>query len=182
MRKTVFAAFALVAALVALPTIAAADVASDATTTLKVKLALLTKLGTDSLKIDVDTTDGSVRLGGEVAKRETAELAATIARSVEGVEGVDNDLVVASSDSTGVVAAAASEAEAEVKDGILESRVRLALIDQLGGDGFRVGTEAASGVVTLEFGPELGSDRRALAVRAVEGVEGVTKVVSIDKR
>ena len=44
-----------------------------------------------------------------------------------------------------------------------------------------VGTEAASGVVTLEFGPELGSDRRALAVKAVEGVEGVTKVVSVDK-
>ena len=181
MRKTVCAVFALVAALVAIPTVAAADAASDATTTLKVKLALLTKLGADSLKIDVDTTDGSVRLGGEVGKRETAELAATVARSVEGVGQVDNDLVVETPASTGAIAKAAAETEAEVKDGILESKVRLALIDQLGSDGFRIGTEAANGVVTLEFGPELGSDRRALAVKAVEGVEGVAKVVSVEK-
>lgn len=181
MRKTLIAALALVTALVAVPTVAVADTASDATTTLKVKLALLTKLGADSLKIDVDTTDGAVRLGGEVGKRETAELAATVAKSVEGVGQVDNDLVVESPASTGVVARAAAETEAEVKDGILESKVRLALIDQLGSDGFRIGTEAANGVVTLEFGPELGSDRRALAVKAVESVEGVTKVLSVDK-
>jgi osmotically-inducible protein OsmY len=181
MRKTVFAAFALVTALLTVPTVAAADTASDATTTLKVKLALLTKLGADSLKIDVDTTDGAVRLGGEVGKRETAELAKTVAASVEGVTAVDNDLVVETPASAGAVARAAAETEAEVKDGILESKVRLALIDQLGSDGFRIGTEAANGVVTLEFGPELGSDRRALAVKAVEGVEGVAKVVSVEK-
>lgn len=181
MRKPVFATLALVTALVTVPTVAVADTASDATTTLKVKLALLTKLGADSLKIDVDTTDGAVRLGGEVGKRETAELAATVAGSVEGVGKVDNDLVVEAPASSGVVAKAAAEAEAEVKDGILESKVRLALIDQLGSDGFRIGTEAANGVVTLEFGPELGSDRRALAVKAVEGVEGVARVVSVEK-
>lgn len=181
MRKTLLSAFALVAALAVVPGLAVADTASDATTTLKVKLALLTKLGTDSLRIDVDTADGAVRLGGEVGKRETAELAKSVAASVEGVRKVDDDLVVETPASTGTVAKAAAEAEAEVKDGILESRVRLALIDQLGSDGFRIGTEAANGVVTLEFGPELGSDRRALAVKAVEGVEGVAKVVSVEK-
>ena len=180
MRKTLLAAFTLVAALAVVPTLAAADAASDATTTLKVKLALLTKLGADSLKIDVDTTDGAVRLGGEVGKRETAELAKTVAASVEGVTEVDDDLTV-EAPSTGAVAKVAAETEAEVKDGILESKVRLALIDQLGSDGFRIGTEAANGVVTLELGPDLGADRRALAVKAVEGVEGVAKVVTVDK-
>jgi osmotically-inducible protein OsmY len=182
MRKTLLTPLVLAAALAVVPAVAAADAASDATTTLKVKLALLTKLGADSLKIDVDTTDGAVRLGGEVGKRETAELARTIAASVEGVTEVDNDLVVETPASTGAVARAAAETEAEVKDGILESKVRLALIDRLGSDGFRIGTEAADGVVTLEFGPELGSDRRALAVKAVEGLEGVARVVTVEKR
>jgi osmotically-inducible protein OsmY len=154
----------------------AADETMSWTTTLKVKLALLEKLGGDALRVDVDTVGDEVRLGGAVAKRETAELAETIARSVAGVARVDNDLVVA--EPTG----AATEAEAEVKDAVLESKVRLALIDKLGSDGFRIGTEAASGVVTLEIPAGMSSERRRDAEAATRKVSGVEKVVSVDKR
>ncbi len=180
MRKT-FLIASLVATLLAVPTLASADEISDGTLKLKVKLALLNELGTDSLKIEVDANDGVVDLDGTVGKRETAELAATIAKSVEGVSRVDNSVEVAAPAGQGAVGRAATEAEAEVKDGVLESQIRLALIDELGTDGFRVGTEAASGVVTLEFGPELDKARRAQAVAVVEGVEGVTRVLSVDK-
>ncbi len=181
MTKRSLIAFALIAALVALPTLAAADTLADGTTTLKVKLALLTKLGADSLKINVDSRDGAVSLNGTVAKRETAELAKTVAEGVEGVARVDSHLSVETPPAEGAVTRAVGEAEAEVKDGILESRVRLALVDQLGSDGFRIGTEAANGVVTLEFGDAIPEERRSMAVKAVEGVEGVTRVLSIDK-
>ena len=78
--------------------------------------------------------------------------------------------------------AAVGEGEAEVKDAVLETKVRLALVDKLGSDGFGIETQAASGVVTLGFDHALGNDRRQLAMATVRGVEGVTKVVSIDKK
>jgi osmotically-inducible protein OsmY len=166
----------LVVLLAGASVLAAADETLSWTTTLKVKLALLEKLGSDALRVDVDTVGDEVRLGGAVAKRETAELAETIARSVPGVARVDNDLKVAEP------SGAATEAEAEVKDAVLESKVRLALIDRLGSDGFRIGTEAASGVVTLEFPAAMPAERRRDAQAATRKVSGVEKVVGIDKR
>jgi osmotically-inducible protein OsmY len=156
--------------------VGAADETANWKTTLKVKLALLEKLGGDALRVDVDTVGDEVRLGGTVAKRETMELAETVARSVEGVAKVDNDLRVAEP------SGAATEAESEVKDAVLESKVRLALIDKLGSDGFRIGTEAASGVVTLEIPAGMSRARRAEAEDVTRGVSGVSKVVSVDKR
>jgi hyperosmotically inducible periplasmic protein len=153
------------------------------TTTLNVKLALLNKLGNDSLRIDVETDSGAVTLRGTVNKRETLELAETVAESVSGVKTVDNDLSLkANEQNPSTASVAAGEAEAEVKDAVLETKIRLALVDKMGTDGFRIGTEAASGVVTLEFGNDLSAARRQEAKRIVEGVGGVHKVVSVDKK
>jgi osmotically-inducible protein OsmY len=65
---------------------------------------------------------------------------------------------------------------------MLATRIRMALVDKMSSDGFRIGTEAASGVVTLEFDREFTAARREMATQVVKGVEGVTKVVSIDKK
>lgn len=153
------------------------------TTTLNVKLALLNKLGNDSLRIDVDTLDGKVVLRGTVNKRETLELAETVTKSVSGVHDVKNNLrLKGNEENPSTASAVAGEAEAEVKDAVLETRIRIALVDKMGSDGFRVGTEAASGAVTLEFGSEISGARRQEAVRIVEGVDGVTKVISVNKK
>ena len=153
------------------------------TTTLNVKLALLNKLGNDSLRIDVTTNDGSVTLTGTVNKRETAELAETVTESVSGVKTVHNDIkLLANQQNPSTASKAAGEAEAEVKDAVLETKVRIALVDKMGSDGFRIGTEAASGVLTLEFDKDLSGARRQEAKRVVEGVDGVTKVISVDKK
>jgi osmotically-inducible protein OsmY len=160
---------------------APSDDPADWATTLKVKLALLEELGTDSLRIDVDADGGAVTLDGTVRKRETVELASTVAKSVEGVASLRSDLELEAakgSDAEGAVA----EAEAEVKDAILETRIRLALLDELGADGFKIGTEAASGVVTLEFEPAWSSVQKQKAIAAARGVGGVNKVISVDKK
>jgi osmotically-inducible protein OsmY len=154
---------------------------SDAGITLNVKLALLNKLGTDSLKINVDTNAGAVVLRGAVNKRETSELAGTVARAVANVKSVNNELTLATADSS-TTKAVAAEAEAELKDALVETNVRIALLDRLNTDGFKVSTEVASGVVTLSFDKDLSAARRAEAVTAAKSVNGVTKVVNVDSK
>jgi len=155
---------------------------TDWTTTLNVKLALLDKLGADSLHVDVDSVGGTVTLGGTVDKRETLELAETVAESVAGVEHVNNNLhLEAALANPSRVGATVNEADAEVKDAVLETRLRLALIDKMGRDGFRIGTDAASGVVTLSFEHGFKPYSRRQAVEIATGMAGVSKVVSVDK-
>lgn len=156
---------------------------SDHTTLLNVKLALLNKLGTDSLRIDVDAAGGNVTLKGMVHKRETKELAETVAKSVTGVKMVDNDLTLASTEANpSKTDAVTKEAEAELKDTVLETEVRIALVDKLGSDGFDISTEVASGVVTLAFHKDFVAAHRTEAQNIVKGVKGVTKVVVVDHK
>jgi hyperosmotically inducible protein len=182
MKLNTLAKFALVGlVLLGVGAAQAADNQADWTTTLNVKLALLDKLGTDSLRIDVDTMNGSVTLNGTVEKRETLELASSVTKSVGGVKGVSNKLRH-ENPAPGAVSRAAGEAEAEVKDAVLETKLRLALVDKMGGDGFKIGTEAANGVITLEFDSDFAAARRDQAVAVAKGVEGVTKVVTVNKK
>ncbi|HLF56948.1 MAG TPA: BON domain-containing protein [Thermoanaerobaculia bacterium] len=174
---------ALVAfALIAGPAVARADDDAGAMLELKVRMTLLQKLGVDGMRVDVRAADGNVLLAGTVEKRETSELAETIVGSVEGVTHVDNRIrlseYVETEEKAGV---AATETERELRDAGLEARVRVALIDRLGRDGFRIGTDVAGRVVTLELPKDLGADRRREAVRVVKAVEGVEKVIELDK-
>lgn len=159
----------------------AAKAPSTAALGLRVKLELLQKLGADSLRVDVEATAGSVVLSGTVKKRATSELASEVARQVAGVTAVDNRIQVADAGAGGVDQALA-EAEKELADAALETRVRIALVDRLGSDGFRIGTDAASGVLTLEFPKGVEKGRRREAIRIAKRVPGVTKVVPLDKK
>ncbi len=162
---------------------AIADDKTDWAVTKDVKLALLAKLGADALRIDVDTKGGNVNLLGTVNKRETKELASTVAKSVKGVNMIDNDLELAATvNNPSEVSAAVTEGEAEVKDATMEATVRWALLDKLGSEALKVGTEAASGVITLEFNKEWSAAKRQEAVAAVKGLDGVKKVVTVDSK
>lgn len=152
---------------------------------LRVRLELLQKLGVDGLRVEVDADEGKVRLGGQVKKRSTAELAEEVARKVEGVTAVANDIRIEGEAATTTpgekVDAALNEAERELADAALETRARIALVDRLGSDGFRIGTDAASGVLTLEFPKGMERARRHDAIEVAKKVPGVEKVVSLDK-
>jgi HSP20 family molecular chaperone IbpA len=148
---------------------------------LRVKLELLQKLGADALRIDVEAEGGRVVLAGEVEKRATAELAEEVARKVEGVVSVASEIEVAGAGESEPVDRALAEAEHELTDAALEVRARIALVDRLGSDGFRIGTDAASGVLTLEFPKSMPGARRREAVRVAKRVEGVQRVVSLER-
>jgi len=68
----------------------------DATVTAKVKTALLADKAVGGTAISVETKQGRVTLTGHVPQAQI-QRAEEIARGVEGVQGVDNQLVAATS-------------------------------------------------------------------------------------
>lgn len=66
--------------------------AGDATTTSEVKAKLLADDIVPSRKVKVETTDGVVTLSGTVESKAQVERAESIAKAVDGVKSVENDL------------------------------------------------------------------------------------------
>jgi osmotically-inducible protein OsmY len=64
----------------------------DTVLTGKVKAALVADPMLKAREINVETYQGTVQLSGFVATREEAAKAATVARSIEGVTSVKNDI------------------------------------------------------------------------------------------
>ncbi len=73
------------------------DIFDDATTTARVKFALLANEHTEGLSINVDTVSGVVFLNGKVESKEKRELAEQVAKNAEGVRDVENRLQVSNS-------------------------------------------------------------------------------------
>ncbi|TFZ05296.1 BON domain-containing protein [Ramlibacter henchirensis] len=72
----------------------AGQAVDDATIGTKLKAALAADPELSALKINVDTTQGNVRLRGEVKNMQLWRKAGDVARKVEGVKSVDNQLVI----------------------------------------------------------------------------------------
>lgn len=70
--------------------------AKNAALTGKVKAALAADVGLKTLKIDVDSEGNTVTLNGVVDTEATKQRAAAVARSVQGVAAVKNNLTVKS--------------------------------------------------------------------------------------
>jgi hyperosmotically inducible periplasmic protein len=66
----------------------------DATIGTKLKAALAADPELSALKINVDTTQGAVKLRGEVKSLALRRKAEDLARKTEGVKSVDNQLIV----------------------------------------------------------------------------------------
>ncbi|MBL1263568.1 BON domain-containing protein [Methylomicrobium sp. RS1] len=64
----------------------------DSMITTKVKTAIFNEPGLDSAEINVETYQGNVQLSGFVESREDIERAVQVARQVEGVKSVKNDM------------------------------------------------------------------------------------------
>lgn len=66
----------------------------DGVITTKVKTALLADDTVKGLDINVDTTQGAVRLSGVVDSQTQIDMAMQLAKNVEGVKDVQNELTV----------------------------------------------------------------------------------------
>lgn len=72
----------------------AGQAVDDATIGTRLKAALAADPDLSALKINVDTTQGAVRLRGEVKSVALRRKAEDMARKIEGVKSVDNQLIV----------------------------------------------------------------------------------------
>lgn len=68
----------------------------DTEVTTKVKAELLGEPGLKSMQISVDTVEGVVTLTGTVDSQANSDKASTLAKAVEGVQSVINQLVITS--------------------------------------------------------------------------------------
>jgi hyperosmotically inducible protein len=66
----------------------------DVTIGTKLKAALAADPELSALKINVDTTQGAVRLRGEVKSLALRRKAEDLARKIEGVKSVENQLII----------------------------------------------------------------------------------------
>ncbi|MEL7059935.1 MAG: BON domain-containing protein [Acidobacteriota bacterium] len=186
----------LLAALALLGTLAAPAVAeddyeerrmSDAALELAVKAELLQEIGWDMMSVDVEAYGSRIVLMGDVETKANEELAKEVALSVDGVERVTNLLKVEGEEKdkpkTPVadrVAGAVGQAEREVGDAVLESRIKTKLIKQVGFTAFSVEVEATDGIVSLR-GEVEDKERRRLIKKIAKDTEGVEEIIDLLK-
>jgi hyperosmotically inducible periplasmic protein len=125
--KIRFAGLILVASLAALPVgmitgcavtsgrETAGEYADDKTTTAKVKAALAKDSTVKAHQVNVTTFRGAVQLSGFVDTQEQKDRATELARNVEGVKELHNDLVVATGRSSGDALKTDTEVKGETK-------------------------------------------------------------------
>lgn len=144
----------------------------------KVRRQLLAKLGGDALGIEIAAEGHRVDLAGEVDRRSTQELAEEVAKSVRGVRRVRNRIALAEPGPGTPLARGVGEAEREVLDATLESRVKAALLGELGRRALDIEVEASDGVVSLRgWVPD--RERKRLALATAEALSGVEEVVDL---
>ncbi len=145
-----------------------------------VHIALLEKLGIDGLRVGVEVAGDQATLTGEVHKRETRELAKQVALSVDGVTKVENTikLTPAASPENTAASKVVGEAQHDVADALLGTKVKLKLLDALGSDAFKIDVKASDGIVSLR-GTVPNDHERDTAIAEAKGAKGVKKVVDL---
>ncbi len=141
--------------------------------------ALVDKLGADALPIRVDADGGRVVLSGTVKQRPTQRLAEEVSLAVPGVEDVDNQVEIAAPTTGGPpVATAVGKAELGVDDRLLQTRVKLRLLDQVGVVALKVDVAAADSVVSVRGILSNEAERRAI-LGVASRTHGVGRVVDL---
>ena len=145
------------------------EVLDDTSIAARTKTALLADPITDGLNIDVEVDRDRVQLNGFVDSQAEIDKAGQIARSIDGVKSVENNLRVTSDDDR-----AAGE---YVDDKALATSVNAALAEDPLAKAGRIDVEVNQGVVSLGGFVDSVAARDA-AVAAARNVKGVVKVIN----
>lgn len=141
----------------------------DAWITTKAKIALLTTSDLGATGIDVDTVGGKVTLHGTVATQSEKARAESVAKSVKGVQSVNNLLQVVP---------AKSEERVEAKDDQIEKRVDQALDDDQRLKGSDIDVASVNNGVVLLRGKAASMTDHLEALNVAGKVPGVRRVES----
>ncbi len=138
----------------------------DAAVTAKVKADLIKDDAVKSTDIAVETTSGIVQLSGFVGSDAIRQRAEQLAKSVEGVKSVRNDLAIQTAPET---------AGQYVDDTTLTTKVKAALLADDEVKGLAIGVETSGGTVQLTGTAKSDSERQK-AEQLAKNIEGVTSV------
>lgn len=144
----------------------------DAALLTSVKSALASDPVTEAGEINVDVNRGVVKLAGFVDTSKEKSKAGDIARQVDGVQSVKNDIAVKKEDSsTGEV----------IDDSILTGKVKAALIADSSTKAHQINVETKGGVVQLSgFVDDAAAKSAATNVaKSVTGVKDVRNELSV---
>jgi hyperosmotically inducible protein len=138
----------------------------DSAVTAKVKTALARDPSTSAYKIDVETFRGDVQLNGFVESADMKSSATRVAKSVEGVKNVSNNLQVQTSSRT---------AGEVVDDTVITAKVKTALAADPVVAAHEVNVQTREGVVQLA-GFVDNADQKSKASEVTRRVAGVKNV------
>jgi hyperosmotically inducible periplasmic protein len=144
----------------------------DAALLTSVKSALASNPVTEAGEINVDVNRGVVKLAGFVDSSKEKSQAGEIARSVDGVQSVQNDIAVKKEDSsTGEV----------IDDSVITGKVKTALIADSTTKAHQINVETKGGVVQLSgFVDNAAAKSAATSVaKSVSGVKDVKNELSV---
>lgn len=133
------------------------------------------------IAIDIAVDDGEVRLAGEVPSAVERDLAESIARDVEGVQGVDNQLEI---QETAEPPAEDTAFRDRVMDATLTARVRSRLLwdQQTRSQGINVEVEDGTVRLTGEVDSEEIREEAGAIVRSTRGVSEVQNELEVRAR
>jgi osmotically-inducible protein OsmY len=138
----------------------------DAATTAAVKSRLVANPQVSSYEIDVDSTDGAVRLSGWVETEAERAAAERVARQTEGVRSVRNEIKLGD-----------PSLSENVNDGVVLMKVKSKLAADPDVSALDIDVDVSRGVVTLTG--DVGSSAQANeAIRIARETDGVKSVVS----
>ena len=146
----------------------------DATILTSVKSQLVSDKVTDAGDINVDVNRGVVKLSGFVDNAEQKSKAAAVARKVDGVQSVQNDIAVKKG-------GGGSSAGEVVDDSILTAKVKAALVGSSATKAHQINVETNQGVVQLSgFVDDAAAKSAATDVaKSVTGVKDVKNELSV---
>lgn len=146
----------------------AGQLVDDMSIAAKTKLALVADPVTDAIKIDIEVDKDMVQLNGFVDTEAERVRAEEIARSIEGVASVENNLKLQPHDRT---------VGEYVDDKALVVEVKAALAEDPVAHTLKIDVEVDHGVVSLGGHVDTEAEREA-ALNATKKVAGVVKVIN----
>jgi osmotically-inducible protein OsmY len=142
---------------------------SDAWLRNKVKATLLFHRSVNGLKIEVNVKDGIVNLRGGAESLAQKELAAEYARDVEGVKGVNNEMILTNT------ANKTQTVGQKIDDASITAQVKLSLLYHRSTSAINTKVETNNGDVTL-YGKAGSAAEKNLVTKFASDVNGVNSV------
>lgn len=141
---------------------------SDSWITAKVKLAMLADSRVSGFATEVDTNGGVVTLSGKVDEQTNKSAAEEVAKGIEGVKSVNNQVQVVPD---------AKRSQVNAADDKIEDGIKKAIDADAGLKGLGLSVDSNAGVVTLDGSVDT-QDQLVNAAQAIRKIPGVKSVVT----